>query len=236
MSPQVDFFESSVFSRTFEDVRSGFLGSGTASNLKSPAELPDEGGTVFCVAFGNKAATVIHQGYRYTLEPGMYGSIQTPASILGDNVWYVLAQNHKALNSVGGPLEETGRLRYIDGCTDSLIVAPVIKGDPCLNLLYFPPGIDQTFHTHPSCRLGLVVSGSGFCEDDAGETELNPGLAFHIPKDGVHRFVTRDEPLRIVAFHPDSDFGPEHDFHPMINKTIVDGLSARHIDSIRTTS
>ena len=26
---------------------------------------------------------------------------------------------------LGGPLEERGRLRYIDGCTDSLLVPPV---------------------------------------------------------------------------------------------------------------
>ena len=46
----------------------------------------------------------------------------------------------------------------------------------------------------------------------------------------------KNESLRVVAFHPDSDFGPEHDFHPMINKTIVDGTSARLIESIRTSS
>jgi len=25
---------------------------------------------------------------------------------------------------LGGPVEETGRLRYIDGCTDSLLIRP----------------------------------------------------------------------------------------------------------------
>ena len=51
---------------------------------------------------------------------------------------------------------------------------------------------------------------------------------FHLPKNAVHRFETK----RCQIF-PESDFGL-HDFHPMINKTLVDGTSARHIESIRT--
>ena len=80
----------------------------------------------------------------------------------------------------------------------------------------------------------MVISGQGICHEKSGETILEEGLAFHLPKNAVHRFETKDESLRVVAFHPDSDFGPEHDFHPMINKTLVDGTSARHIESIRT--
>jgi hypothetical protein len=48
---------------------------------------------------------------------------------------------------VAGPVEEHGRVRYIDGCTDSLLNAPQLRGEPCLNHLHFPRGIDQTLHT-----------------------------------------------------------------------------------------
>jgi hypothetical protein len=40
--------------------------------------------------------------------------------------------------------------------------------------------------------------------------------------------------MRVVAYHPDSDFGPQDEDHPMINRTIVDGVSASKIDAIRT--
>jgi hypothetical protein len=63
---------------------------------------------------------------------------------------------------------------------------------------------------------------------------LTPGQVFHIPPEELHAFQTEDSSMDVVAFHPDSDFGPEHDNHPMINRTFVDGLSARHIDEIRT--
>ena len=36
----------------------------------------------------------------------------------------------------------------------------------------------------------------------------------------------------VVAFHPDSDFGPTHEVHPMINRTIVEGVPASQLNSI----
>ena len=38
----------------------------------------------------------------------------------------------------------------------------------------------------------------------------------------------------MIAFHPDSDFGPAPEDHPMINRTMVDGVSASRLDDIRT--
>jgi hypothetical protein len=122
---------------------------------------------------------------------------------------------------LGGPIEPVGRLRYIDGCTDSLLIAPVLRGDPCLNLLHLPPGTRQTPHTHPSVRIGLVVRGAGRCVTPAGSVALVPGLAFIIRASALHCFHTQDEPLVVLAYHPDSDFGPTHDDHPMINRTVV---------------
>ncbi|MCG8366941.1 MAG: hypothetical protein MJA27_26860 [Pseudanabaenales cyanobacterium] len=59
---------------------------------------------------------------------------------------------------------------------------------------------------------------------------------FIIPTDGRHSFFTDDNEMDVIAYHPDSDTGPTHDDHPMINRTIVDGVSAADIDEIRTTT
>jgi len=40
--------------------------------------------------------------------------------------------------------------------------------------------------------------------------------------------------MDVIAFHPDSDFGATDIDHPMINRTIVDGVSANQIEEIRT--
>lgn len=143
----------------------------------------------------------------------------------------VSREGWRGLPVVAGPLEDTGRLKYIDGCTDSLLIPPVRKGDPCLNLLHFPPGIDQTPHVHPSDRIGLILSGRGLChmrekvngEWVASEVDLVPGMVFCIHTNGRHKFSTPyGEPMRVLAYHPESDFGPTDEDHPMINKTLVD--------------
>jgi hypothetical protein len=40
--------------------------------------------------------------------------------------------------------------------------------------------------------------------------------------------------LRVIAYHPDSDFGPTHEDHPMINRTMVGGVSASELPHLRT--
>jgi len=146
------------------------------------------------------------------------------------------AQNYVGFNLFGGPIEEKGRLRYIDGCTDTLLVPPVRKGDACLNHLHFPPDIVQTPHTHPSVRTGIVYRGRGECvvPTKSEPVPLVPGYAFVIDTEAVHSFNTTDETMDIIAFHPDSDTGMTDDDHPMVNRTLVDGVSARHLDAIRT--
>ena len=51
---------------------------------------------------------------------------------------------------------------------------------------------------------------------------------------GTHKFDTCDTSMDVIAFHPDSDFGPQDDNHPMINRSYIDGVSAKSIDSIKT--
>lgn len=169
------------------------------------------------------------------LAPGMFFSIPGEGFIGGSSSGIIISKkDYSTIFTVGGPLENSGRLMYIDGCTDSLLIPPVLLGDPCFNALYFPPGILQTQHTHPSVRVGMVVSGRGECVVPEGRIPLIPGDAFIIPTDGLHGFQTNDNPLVVVAYHPDSDYGPTHENHPMINRTIVDGVSASLLNNIRT--
>ena len=131
---------------------------------------------------------------------------------------------HLGVSSMGGPIEATGRLQYIDGCTDSLLYYPPVKGDPCLNLLHFPEKVDQTSHFHPSSRSGIVYRGKGSCIQRADghdfKDALLPGNIFYIAKQLRHKFQTLESAsMDIISFHPDSDWGPTHETHPMINRT-----------------
>jgi quercetin dioxygenase-like cupin family protein len=140
-------------------------------------------------------------------------------------VFITQRKDYNGLQSMGGPIESEGRLKYIDGCTDSLLVSPPLLGDPCLNLLHFPPEINQTMHTHPSSRTGIVASGEGFCVTENSEFNLKPGMIFYLPKNTKHNFKTEvDKNLNVISYHPDSDWGPTHELHPMINRTWVNGL------------
>lgn len=199
----------------------------------APLALADEG-THFGFVWQGRARLQCDAG-EFTIGPGMYFSLPGAGSIEGPGSGAVFTRiGLHGVFSLGGPIEQTGRLRYIDGCTDSLLVPPVRRGDACLNALYFPPGINQTEHTHPSARLGLVVSGRGTCLTPAENFALEPGLAFVIPSDARHRFRTGRAPMVVVAYHPDSDFGPTHEAHPMINRTIVDGISAAALVELHT--
>lgn len=157
--------------------------------------------------------------------------------------------NFQSYNYIGGPIEAQGRLKYIDGCTDSLLISPVRKGDCCLNHLHFPMNISQTMHTHPSDRVGMVVGGKGICVTPWGNIDLSPGMLFIIKRsggkksqgldgnmyeNGSHCFYTTSSHMDVIAWHPDSDFGPEDEDHPMINRTMVNGVSASQLTDIQT--
>tara|TARA_R110000824_G_scaffold53063_1_gene147202 strand:+ start:10 stop:834 length:825 start_codon:yes stop_codon:yes gene_type:complete len=194
------------------------------------------------------------------LTSGMFFSCKDGFTINGDSKIVIIEvlhtkgiypkTNYQAYNTIGGPIEKSGRLRYIDGCTDSLLIAPVKWGDPCLNHLHFPKDIRQTQHTHPSHRIGIVSSGSGLCVTPFGNLPLIKGMIFVIKEwDGVtfatgldnnqhpigeHSFNTDKESLDVIAFHPDSDFGATDVEHPMINRTYVDGKSVKTMTEIMT--
>lgn len=162
----------------------------------------------------------------HRLGAGMYFSAPGPAIITGLCGLACLKGDYSSLLSIGGPVEARGRLKYIDGCSDTVLLSPTVLGDPCLNLLYAPAGTNQSAHTHPSVRAGLIMEGRGVCRTGDGiEMPLVPGGIFILPRDFVHSFHTEDDALKIVVYHPDSDFGPTDEAHPMVNRTIINGVS-----------
>ena len=196
----------------------------------------------------------------FVLSSRMYACTSGSVSIAGGRgiVMEKLGYDN-SLFQVGGPIDGKGKYRYIDGCSDSLIVPPVKMGDPCLNALYFPKGINQTEHTHPSMRVGMVTYGSGWCITPWEDIPLYEGQIFLIHEGhketfdtgegavgdevehngivgikGAHCFRTEDSGMCVIAYHPDSDFGPTDDEHPMINRTIVGGKRANEQTNIRT--
>lgn len=182
-----------------------------------------------CYGFVQKGEAVIYDGHvrkKWFLSEGMFFSMPWLCKVeLEDSSRVLVVQKCGFLGQyyAGGPIEEKGRLVYIDGCSDTLLIPPPVLGEPCFNHLHFPPNIDQTEHTHPSLRVGIVAKGKGVCVTPTGETKLREGLMFMIPTDGVHKFKTESSSMDVIAFHPDSDCGPTHQNHPMVNRTWVDG-------------
>lgn len=152
------------------------------------------------------------------LRQGMYAVAPGACRLEGSGAALVLTTAWTGLLQLGA-VEPTGRLRYIDGCTDTLLVCPPRLGDPCLNHLHLPAGTDQSPHTHPSDRLGVILGGAGRCRTPEGWHDLAPGTAWWIPAGTEHSFVTADLALDVLAWHPDSDFGPTDEDHPMFNRT-----------------
>lgn len=133
--------------------------------------------------------------------------------------------NTRAVDSIGFPAwDEPGALSYIDGCSNTNLISPIRNGDACLNYLYFPPGTVQSLHTHPSVRIGVVLSGEGVavCPDDPQtEVPLVPGTVFLLDRHTLHAFNTGDSHMSLFAFHPDSEAGPTDEGNPMKVRTYL---------------
>lgn len=209
----------------------GFENASIYNGDKHAGEINEETGAVFGYVTQGTISLKDPQGAREVIiGEGEYFSVNAPISIhLLEQPTRVIAIHttpFTALRTLGGPIEPKGRLRYIDRCSDSLLIGPPKFGDPCLNLLHFPPGIHQTAHTHPSVRCGAIANGAGYCINGNGDRlDLLPGMIWVIPKETVHSFHTADSGsnLNVIAFHPDTDFGPQDENHPMLNRTWVEG-------------
>ena len=187
-------------------------------------DLPD-GATHFGMV--TEGGAILHDRQdRFRLRAGMFFVIAGACRVAapGGKGLVVSRLGYAGLRQVGGPIEKTGRLRYIDGCTDTLLVCPPRLGEPCLNHLHIPPGTVQSAHTHPSERIGVILRGRGECRTggDGRVWPLSPGMGWRIPTGCLHSFFTPDDAsLDVIAWHPDSDFGPTDDDHPMKNRTFL---------------
>lgn len=76
-------------------------------------------------------ATLATDAGSFTLKAGMYFSANNALRITGGKGIIMARSGHQAFFLIGGPVESKGRLKYIDGCTDSLLVSPIRMGDPC---------------------------------------------------------------------------------------------------------
>lgn len=207
-------------------------GSAVVSSVVSKIEAGSDTATCYGITTTVGWLHATHGVFR--LAPGMYFCVVGRCKFVSDAGVLIERQGYVGLNTIGGPVEQAGRLAYIDGCTDTLLIGPPVLGDPCFNLLHFPKQINQTMHTHPSLRCGITLSGSGVARFPEGEVPLSPGDCWFLETGGEHAFYTTDSELLVTAWHPDSDTGPHRDNHPMLNRTIVEGVSARYIPGIRT--
>ena len=187
--------------------------------------LDNQSGTYFVLSKESKLDT------ETMCTSGCYAAmIDGTGTVTGDAVVIFVAGVKRVNNSVT-QIDPTspGDLSYIDSCSNSILVGPNRNGDPCLNYLYFPRGVDQTFHTHPSIRIGMIISGSGTAEwvseDTNGVaklTALNAGDFFVLERHVKHRFKTdQNSTMSIAVFHPDSADGPLDEYNPMKTRTYL---------------
>lgn len=174
-----------------------------------------------CTKFIAGKGTLVSKGIQ--IQDGVFAvSTTSECEITGHGVviempGYCYSEHRISLIQPGIP----GHLSYIDGCSNSNLIDPARNGEPCLNYLYFPPEINQTFHTHPSLRIGFITSGSGVAETNDGEFPLNTGDVFILQRFGRHRFKTLNGHMSLIAFHPDSEDGPRDEFNPMKTRTHI---------------
>lgn len=208
----------------FIDKFSTMYPSGAWMIEDSEITLPDycKYSSVYGYSFGD---SIIHiDDKNYHLEKGQYFglNIKNFCKIFTSSKIFVVCRLGYITPNVLGWIEKKGRLTYIDGCSDTILVYPSRMGDPSLNLLYFPKNINQSFHTHPSLRFGCIVDGYGIgdLEDDESMI-LNQGNMFCLDQQQKHRFKTEENYMTVIAFHPDGDWGPTDHNHIMINRTYL---------------
>ncbi len=213
----------------FKSVKDGCLLD--ASNSMYPSVLRgfDHGEESFSLPTSTYFGFVVNGNYELhrqnqhfaTLQTGMYFSATGPFTLKGKGEMIVIERlGYRGLMQFGGPVEEVGRLCYIDNSNTTMILPPPRMGDPVFNLLVFPPKVIQTPHIHPTVRLGVVYEGEGECIlPNQKPLALKPGIAFLLAEGAVHSFNSFDKKLKIIAFHPDSDTGPTDASHPMLNRT-----------------
>lgn len=117
---------------------------------------------------------------------------------------------------------DQGNLTYIDGGTNTTAVNPGRLGDPVVNYVHFPAHMNQTLHTHPSHRVGLILKGTGKIELDNNEFyDLKEGEAFFMRRNELHNFITKEDDCILFVFAPDSGTGPTDEINPLKIRTYI---------------
>jgi len=186
-------------------------------------ELRDVDSTVYgCVLDG--VAALDYLGHPMALAKDFYFAVPGRADLeIGPSTVVGLVRRAGYLGQFTvGKVEDRGRLRYVDGCSASILVHPPRRGDPVLHHVHFPEGIEQAQGAHPLICLGMVLRGRGEafgpkCGPMNAPTEwwteaLEPGCAFLLHEQEMHGFRTnphhKGSSMDVVAFHPASNWGP----------------------------
>ena len=93
-------------------------------------------------------------------------------------------------------------------------------------------------------NLSLALARSGRLADAASLTPTGSAVGGQVRTAQTEAELSRafehaqagewDEALRVIAYHPDTDTGPTHTDHPMINRTYIEGRSASHLPTLQT--
>lgn len=186
------------------------------------SEFTDPSNTIFGLVLDGEVELTRPDQSKFTLRKHTYFANPGAFTLTGAGSAVLFERKgYRGLFQIGGPVEAEGRLVYIDTCRASVLVSPPRLGDPCLNLLTFPPEVEQSRHIHPTIRMGAVLAGRGTCLFGNGQSfELSPGKIFYLAEAVPHCFHSGREPMVVVAYHPDSDVGPTDASHPMMSRTL----------------
>lgn len=115
-----------------------------------------------------------------------------------------------------------GNLSYMDGGTNTNAINPSRSGDPVINYVFFPKGMVQTPHVHPSHRLGFCIRGKGQTDLINQTVKMERGDLFYMGRMELHHFLTPDDDCVLFVFAPDSETGPTDEFNPLKARTYID--------------
>ena len=173
---------------------------------------------------GKDCSVDVRNGYS-VYASDMAGAVVKDFIVTGDSFvhikFYGLSMNDERLFlPLGNP---KGNLSYMDGGTNTTAVNPGRLGLPVINYVHFPAGMSQTLHTHPSQRIGLILSGKGEIELDNGVMfPIKAGDCWVMDRNVLHNFMcNKGEDVTLFVFSPDSGTGPTDEINPLKVRTYV---------------
>ena len=161
--------------------------------------------------FGNVAMQTTRPTHVKMLRGSFFVDIMFPGLQLNEEKVFHVREN------------PTGNLSYMDGGTNSTAIEPARLGLPVVNYVHFPEGMNQTLHTHPSQRIGLVLSGTGAIElNGHNYFNLEEGTAFWMDRNELHNFMCNSgDDVTLFVFAPDSGMGPTDEVNPLKARTYI---------------